>query len=296
MRRARPMLGTFIEIAAAGASPSAVSAAIDVAFATVAKVHRLMSFHDDVSDVSRLNRDAAALPVQIHSWTYQVLEASVEFYRVSAGAFDIAIAPTLQSLHLLPAVRDASQPEFRPSRDCSAIELLPECRVRFHGSVKIDLGGIAKGFAVDRAIDRLREHGMLQGLVNAGGDLAAFGPETATVHIRDPRNPLSTLCRTEIANEALASSGGRFEPFSAATPLRSTVIDPRTERAVTAVLGASVRASSCMIADALTKVVMVVGARALPLLDHYRASAMFVSASSDLHITGDWHARVHRVA
>lgn len=296
VRRARPLLGTFVEIAAAGASQSAVSAAIDAAFAAVAEVHRLMSFHDDGSDVSRLNRDAAARAVSIHPWTYRVLEASVELYRLSAGAFDIAVAPTLQALHLLPPVRDASQTAFRPPCGIGAIELLPECGVRFHGRVRIDLGGIAKGFAVDRAIERLSEHGVPQGLVNAGGDLAAFGSEIVTAHIRDPRDPLWTLCRIEIADEALASSGGRFEPFSSAAPSRSAVIDPRTGEPVTAVLGASVRAPSCMTADALTKLVMIAGESSAPILDSFGASALFVPADGGLHVTSNWREAIHLAA
>src|SRR5262249_60100512 len=114
-----------------------------------------------------------------------------------------------------------------------AIELLPGDRVRFrHPGLRIDLGGIAKGFAVDRALDVLRDRGMPAGLVNAGGDLAAFGPATETVHIRHPLDPRRLVCGIEIDNQALASSGNRFDPFRSANLSRPAIIDPRPRPAV----------------------------------------------------------------
>src|SRR6202043_1067115 len=164
-----------------------------------------------------------------------------------------------------------------------AIELLADNRIRFtHPSVKIDLGGIAKGFAVDRAIDELRGHGVRSAIVNAGGDLAAFGPQPRTIQVRDPRSPDRLICQVDVRDQALASTGRRFDPFRSAAPADSAVIEPKTRTQAHAVHGATVRASSCMIADALTKVVMLAGAEAAAPLSHYRASAIFVSADGDV--------------
>src|SRR5262245_10531915 len=77
-------------------------AAIDAAFEAVAKVHALMSFHDANSDVGRLNSEAFARPLGVHRWTFKVLEAAVDLHWRSAGLFDIAIAPILQNMGLLP--------------------------------------------------------------------------------------------------------------------------------------------------------------------------------------------------
>src|SRR5262245_8934787 len=101
-RRAQPWLGTFVEIAATGPSAASVHAAIDDAFAAVATVHRLMSFHETASDVSRLNRHAAVEAVRVHPWTYEVLQAALDLHRRSAGVFDVTVAPALQALGLLP--------------------------------------------------------------------------------------------------------------------------------------------------------------------------------------------------
>jgi FAD:protein FMN transferase len=288
VRRAQPLLGTFVEITVTGASTASMHAAVDDAFAAVAMVHQLMSFHDAASDVSRVNRRAAAEAVRVHPWTYEVLEAAADLHRRSDGVFDVAIAPELQGLGLLPPPPD-EMPRMTRSGTAGAIELLADRHVRFaEPGVRIDLGGIAKGFAVDRAIGVLVGAGMIGGLVNAGGDLRSFGIDGHRVHLRDPRDPRRALGTITVNDVALATTGGRFDPFLEAGPRRSAVIDPRCREAVPAILGATVRAPSCVLADALTKVVMLAGESALTVLDQYAAGAMFSSPDGTVTTTSDW--------
>jgi thiamine biosynthesis lipoprotein len=266
-----------VEIAVTGAAPE-VSAAVEAAFAAVAKVHNLMSFHEATSDVSRLNAHARTATVGVHAWTFHVLQTALDLHRRSGGVFDIAIAPVLQDIGALPRWHHIPSSSSGSPATMQAIELLPGRRIRFrHPGTKIDLGGIAKGFAVDRAIDVLRARGMPAGLVNAGGDLAAFGPRAHVVDLRDPRDPVQLLCRLDVSDGAVASSGGRFDPFVSSLRIGSAIIDPRTRKPACGSLGATVRASCCMVADALTKVVMIAGQSAGTLLDRYGASALFVS-------------------
>jgi thiamine biosynthesis lipoprotein len=148
--------------------------------------------------------------------------------------------------------------------------------------------GIAKGFAVDQAVRALRGHGVRGGLVNAGGDLLGFGPGEHVVAIRDPRDPLRLMTQTKLRDAALASSGRAFEPTISRQTSHCAIIDPGTGEPVTAVRGATVRAASCTIADALTKVVMIAGRAASEVLDHYGASALFVTNSGEVLATADW--------
>ncbi len=179
----------------------------------------------------------------------------------------------------------------------NSLQLLPDNRVRFADpSVKIDLGGIAKGFAVDRAVEALLRHGIAEGLVNAGGDLRVFGPRSHAVDIRDPRQPDRPLYRVALCNAALASSAGRFDPVRSHSALFSGVIDPATAMPVRAISGATVCGPGCMVADALTKVVMNAGEGAAAILEHYGADALFVSARGQVHITADWKNEVHLAA
>lgn len=296
IRRARPLLGTFVEIEVAGATKSEMEVAVNTAFGAIATVHRLMSFHDQDSEVSRLNREARLRPVGVHAWTFQVLKMAVDLHRRSKGIFDITVAPILQRMGLLPRFGD-ELPSASEAQLVNAIELLPEQTVRFRSSgIKIDLGGIAKGFAVDRALEVLRDFGISSGLVNAGGDLAAFGPDARTIHIRDPRDPGRLMCSAEIVDEALASSARRFDLFQSADTTGSAIVDPGTGKPARIVDGAIVRAPSCMIADALTKIVMISGTDAIELLEHCHTSALLISANGDVQITPDWHHAAYLAA
>ena len=297
MRRARPLLGTFIEIHSSGATHAATERAIDAAYAAIERVHRLMSFHDAGSDVGRLNRDARDRAVAVDPWTYRVLETALGLHRRSGGVFDIAVAPALQRLGLLPGRLEDAEQALGETATSDAIELLPPRHVRFHHpALKIDLGGIAKGFAVDCAIDVLRGCDQSSGLVNAGGDLAVFGPTTQRIDIRDPRQPGRSLCQVAIANGTLASSAGRFDPLQPADIFSATTIDPATGEPVAEFVGSSVCAPSCIIADALTKIVLISGKKAAGLLKAYAASALIVSAAGDVHITPEWQDVVRAAA
>src|SRR5262249_14292584 len=151
--RARPLLGTFVEIAVAHAPPDVMERAVEAAFAAIGRVHRLMSFHDPHSDVGRLNRAAATRAVKVHAWTLRVIAQALDLHRRSHGAFDLAVAPVLQAMGVLPGRRDDRPPVAMRAGTVEAIEVLPGRRVRFsRPGVAIDLGGIAKGFAVDRAV------------------------------------------------------------------------------------------------------------------------------------------------
>src|SRR5262245_894080 len=166
LRRCRPLLGTFVEIAARGKERLHLGRAIEAAFEAVARVHRLMSFYDPDSDVSRMNRDAFPKGVIVDPWTWQVIHAAQAFALESHGVFDITVA---------------SKPNAASWRD---IFLRRNYEVFFRRSLIVDLGGIAKGFAVDRAVDALQENGVTAAIVNAGGDLRVFGSTSREVHLR----------------------------------------------------------------------------------------------------------------
>ena len=289
IRRLRPLLGTFVEVAVAGAAVADMPAAVEAAFAAIGTVHRLMSFHDEESDVSRLNHGAFEAAIRVHRWTFQVLQTALDVHRRSNGLFDIRIAPALQKLGLLPVHAGDFSGDAPLTSGHGAIELLANQRVRFHDrATRIDLGGIAKGFAVDRAIDVLRDFGMPSGLVNAGGDMAVFGPRGLVVTVRDPGCPGRALCRMELRDAALASSGAGFDPFQSLAAAHAAVIDPATGEPVCAVIGATVRAPSCLFADALTKIVIIGGEASLPLLEEFDASALFVAADGEVYLTPEW--------
>jgi FAD:protein FMN transferase len=272
IRRCRPLLGTFVEIAVSGTNAADLERGIAAAFASVEKVHRLMSYHDPRSDVSRINREAFPESVTVHPWTWQVLETAQQFARESDGAFTIAIAPVLACWRYLP------QCGYRFDRAATwrDIFLRKSCRVSFRRRLAIDLGGIAKGFAVDRAVAALKERSIQNGIVNAGGDLRAFGPAPQIVHLRLPSDPVRMGGAVRLRERAMATSGIYFSKRRFEGRSVGPMIGGRTGRSLRRLTSVSVAAADCMTADALTKVVFALRENAAPLLALYRADALLL--------------------
>jgi thiamine biosynthesis lipoprotein len=210
--------------------------------------------------------------IDVAAWTYAVLCAGAQIERQSGGAF--ALAPAASPVPGGPLVLDA------------------EARVARRADVRVDLGGIAKGFAVDRAVDALVAAGVAAGVVNAGGDLRVFGGVPQRVDIRDPRRPGAVLCTLALADRALASSGGAPAVLAALGAAGRV----RARGGAAAAVAASVAAPSCLIADALTKVVMRRGGAAAALLRHHRADALYLSPTGALCVTRDWRSCVRLAA
>jgi FAD:protein FMN transferase len=114
--------------------------------------------------------------------------------------------------------------------------------------------------------------------------------------VRYPRDPGRVICRVEFANEALASSARRFDPFRSAETAVAAIIGAHGQTPANAIDGVTVRAPSCMIADALTKIVMISGTDAAPLLEFYDASALLITSDCEVQISSDWQSAVHLAA
>jgi thiamine biosynthesis lipoprotein len=284
MRRARPLLGTFVEIRVDDADGARAMSAIDAGFAEIAAVHRLMSFHDNDSDVTRINRDAARDAVVVDARTREVLSLAIEFARASAGCFDPTIAAELVEWNLLPRPNNAPSPD--PAADWRDIEILADGRIRCAKPLWIDLGGIAKGYAVDRAIERLRDFGIAHACVNAGGDLRRIGTDMEPVHIRSPVAPHQPVLSLMLGEGAIASSGSYFGRSSHSGPDVGQHIDGTTRRAIPFGVAVSVVADRCVIADALTKIVMSDAEAARPVLEAWDAEALVQGTDDEPRIFG----------
>jgi thiamine biosynthesis lipoprotein len=246
MRRARPLLGTYVEIESDGLAEPARERAINAAFEAIERVHRLMSFHDGESDVSRLNRYAVSEPVAVDRWTAKVLKRARTLFDATDGLFDCAVGHELIRCGRLPA-QGLSNIE---SGTFAAVEFMSDTRIRFSAPIAIDLGGIAKGFAVDRAIATLRAHGVRDALVNAGGDMRVIGDTARTIHIRRPGQEGHFVQAGLLRNAAIATSD------AAATVMKHHGRSATPHRRRHAY---SVVASTCLLADALTKVLVQTG-------------------------------------
>lgn len=263
--RAQVALGTLVEVALPRSEAN--SARFEAAFASIAHVHRCMSAHDPDSDLGRLARGAHRGGVRVDPHTFAVLELALAIGAALDGVFDVTIAPELvRARRLPPHARGAAT---RCGR-MHAIALEEGCRVRATEPVALDLGGIAKGYAVDCAIEALRAAGASAGVVNAGGDLRVFGEaHWHGIRVRDPRQPSIALPLCELHEHAFATSAAYFA---------AGIVDPRTRQLHGEEYSVSVAAPSCAIADALTKIVALAPAEAPRVLERYCAQAFVLAA------------------
>lgn len=272
VRRCRPLLGTFVEITARGRDERLLVRGIEAGFDAIARVNRLMSFHDPLSDVSRMNRDAFPKGVSVHPWTWQVMRVAKRFAEESHGTFDITVAPLLTKWNYLP---DRCY-QFSPTATSRDIFLRRNYEVFFCRDLIVDLGGIAKGFAVDRAVEALKDNGVGAGIVNAGGDLRTFGPASQFIHLRHPAEPTCIAGAVRLRERAMATSGIYFERRMHHAQYVSPLLDGRSGQTARELISASVAAAECMVADALTKVVFALREEATGLLARYRADALLL--------------------
>lgn len=242
-RRLRTGLGTFLAVEAAAPSSAEADAAIAAAFAAMAEVERRMHPSREGSDLARINAEAARIPVgcassapsppcpsppiRVHRSTWELLSLAKRLNELSDGLFD-------PCLPCRPGV-------------LSDVELLPAWGVRCGMPVKLDFGGFAKGYAIDQAVEALIRHGCSAGLVNAGGDLRAFGSRPETILVRGSAGELHAL---PISNASLAVSRINDER----RPPEHSGYYVRAPGNVTARNGgAAVLAGRAVVADALTK-------------------------------------------
>jgi len=236
MRRCRPLLGTFVEIDGPNAS------AIEAGFAAVALVQRLMSAHDPDSEVGRLNRTGVGEAVALSPEMMTVLRRAQFWAARSGGWFDV-VAAGRESLRLGAIPRHPGQPLPDPSSDYRSLRL-EGGKGWLNSDACINLGGIAKGFAVDCAVTAMRLAGADDGLVNAGGDLFAFGA-LREVQLVDPRTRRPRLA-IAVRDCAVATSAG--------LPKGNQELDFGHLGGAADQLSVTVVAASALDADALTKI------------------------------------------
>jgi thiamine biosynthesis lipoprotein len=236
-----------------------------------------MSFHEPDSDVSRLNRAGAGNPVAVDPRTFAVLTQAQHMAEASGGIFDVTIAPDLVAWGFLP--RPAG-PKPDPAASWRDIELTAPNTVLLHRPLWIDLGGIAKGYAVDQAVTAMALPKDVQCSVNAGGDLRIQGPAPERVLLRAPADG-ENVPVLELDNASLASSSGRDDLHIVEGREVGPHVAGDTHKSVGTHSFVSVVAQDCIISDALTKIVLALGPEADTILKSHNATAYFHDGQRD---------------
>ena len=261
--RVQPWLGTLVSIRVEGLPSAKAHAAISAAFTEIEIVHRLMSFHRPESEVSQLNREGSIRPLKIHPRTWRVLRCALSLSEATNGCFDISVGAELALLGRLPKPANHDEPLHGTWRD---IELGSGQTVRFRRPLWVDLGGIAKGYAVDCAAEVLALSRPLSAVVNAGGDLRIVGDAEERIALRvDHQSDSRAVPVLTVSNASVASSCTSRAP--------GVHVNGQNRASVGSGRFVSVVAGECMVADALTKAVLSDPAGSVPTLRSYGAQA-----------------------
>jgi len=262
-------MGTYARVTLVTADSAAAAPQALLAHAALHRVDSLMTNWTTTSEVARLNREAAKSPTTVDPEVARVLEASLRIWRESGGAFDITVEPLVRAWGFLGGPRRV------PSQAVvdSAMRHVGGQRIHYDAAsrrlrydddgVRIDLGGIAKGYAVDVAADSLVAHGVADALVDLSGNMMALGHPPGADHwrigIRDPRDRIPFLGRVRLSGQAISTSG-QYEQFVAADgKTYGHIMDPRTGRPADGLLSVTVVAPTAMEADGWDTPLFVLG-------------------------------------
>lgn len=259
-KESRFLMGTLVEVT------SEDPRAHQIVFQEFKKIENIVNLFDPKSELSLLNKSG---DLAVSFELFEVLKAAEKFYGLTDGAFDVTIGPA--SILWKKAVRAAQMPskeEVMSALDevgFGNVYLNAETRqVKFlKMGTKIDLGGIAEGFALDRSVAQLKAAGISSALINAGGDMYCLGGLRGRpwrVAIQDPRVPKKLAEKVEMTDRALATSGDYEQFFIFENKRYSHIIDPRTGYpADTGVVSATVVAPDALTADVLSTSFLVMG-------------------------------------
>ncbi len=294
-RRSKLMMGTVVEIVAGGQDTDKLESAVEAAFTEIARLDKLLSRHHQKSDVTRLSKSDNGSTVAME--TVEVIALGLDVAQRSGGAFDLTLGklkvlwgfneetPTVPDQDALSAALIGIGP--------TALSLDGQQVNKRAPQLQVDLGGIAKGYAVDRAIAVLKEHGVTSAAVNAGGDMYLLGqrPERFwRIGIQHPRQKETVLETVQVRDQAVVTSGD-YERFFEEDGIRyHHIFDPQNGLPARSCQSVTIIADSVALADALATAVFVLGPEAgLLLLTQYpQAEGLIVAADGNLHTSPGW--------
>jgi len=269
--------------------------ALVAAFMEMERVEQLLSAHLETSDIAAVNQRGFTRPVRVQPETFAILKRAVAYGQQFDGLFDVTVGP----LTKLWGFNDEAEVVLPPTDELHAAKALvgfqyitlneADTTVQVQqAGMRIDLGGIAKGYAVDRAVAVLREEGVINFLLNAGGDLYVAGEKQPgqawKVGVKHPRETDILLASISANNQAIATSGD-YERFTEIDGQRyHHILDPRSGYPATTSQSATALASTVEEADVLATYLFITGE--LPPSHAF----MHVSAGGDVQMSSGFEA------
>ncbi len=292
MSREEAIMGTSVRVELWAPTPALGAAAIEAVMAEMHRVDRAMSPHKPQSELSRVNREAAHREVRLSAEMARLISRAIDYSRLSGGAFDITYAAVGCLYDYRAGVRPDDEALSAARAKVGWQHLLLDAQrrtLRFaREGVRIDLGGFAKGHAVDNSIAILRRMGIAHASVAAGGDSHVMGNRGGrpwSIGIRDPRRDSGVVAVLPLEDVSISTSGDYERYFIQDGVRHHHLLDPRTGRSPSALRSVTILAPDGLTSEALSKCLFVMGLEAgMRLVESQPGvDAVVVDAEGGLH-------------
>jgi len=269
VKRAQMQMGTLVTITSVAWSEPVAQAAATAGFAEIRRLEEILSTWIPTSEVSRVNTAAGVMPIHVSPETLTIVQRAMQVAEMTGGGFNIAIGPVVDAWNVIEGQRIPTESELdllRPLVSLQAVHADVRAQTIFleKAGMRIDIGGIGKGFAADQAVEALRKAGAIAGVVALSGDIKTFGrlPDGRKfpIGIQHPREDGSILVWIDLQDEAI-STAGDYERFFERDGVRyHHILDPRTLQPARSCQSVTVVAREGVWADGLDTGIFVMGA------------------------------------
>jgi FAD:protein FMN transferase len=271
--------------------------ALDLAFSEMARLENILDRFIATSEVAAINRAAGTSPVTVSAETFDVIRKSLQVGEQTAGAFDITIAPLMRLWNFggenvsIPGEEELAEARKLVNYQKVQLNAADSSVFLTDTGAQLDLGGIAKGYIVDRAADILIAHGITSASIDGGGDIRVIGSKPGgnpwRIGVRHPRDRRDIIAIVNLHNQAIVTSGD-YERFFMVNDVRyHHILDPATGMPARGVISVTVIAPDAFTADAWSTALFVLGLEAgmkiieeLPEID-----AILITDDEEVHIS-----------
>ena len=296
-------MGTLVSITAVAPTRQAANQAVETGFLEIKRLERMLSTWIPTSELSQVNGSAGKQPVVVSPETLTLVRLSLQIGEMTDGAFNIALGPAIEAWNVSVEPRLPAAAELEALKtfvDLRAVHADVWARTVFleRSGMRIDVGGIGKGYAADQAAAVMKKAGAQAGVVALAGDIKTFGrlpgDHGFPVGIRHPRREDAVLAWVDLQDEAI-STAGDYERFFEKDGLRyHHILDPATLRPARGCQSVTVIAKDGVWADGLDTGVFVLGPeRGMALIEHLDdIEAIIVDAEGRVHLSSGLRGRI----
>jgi thiamine biosynthesis lipoprotein len=270
-KRIQMHMGTLVTVTAVASDKKAGDLAVQAAFDEIKRLEQLLSTWRSDSELSRVNAEAGRQPVRVSQETLELVARSLEMAQLTHGGFNIALGPAVEAWSVTEQQRipdDKELQQLKPLVDWTSIQVNKEAGTIYlpRKGMRIDVGGIGKGYAADRAVEQMKRAGAMGGVIALSGDIKTFGllPDRNwfPVGIRHPRVDGGLIAMIDLKDEAI-STAGDYERFFERDGVRyHHILDSQTLQPARGCQSVSVIAKEGTVADGLDTGIFVLGPEA----------------------------------